>query len=150
MTGVQTCALPISIWEQIFYRSNVIIKIIEKFQLSSQYTPERLLEVYKDSILLELKNYNNIEFSIFRKAKCQFMESDILQLTVEDSVVIQNKTKELKQILEKIFIERCGVPLEIRFLYEESEKLKNSTIGVKMLEEGKDIVSEVEKKKILQ
>ena len=136
-----------AIWEQIFYRSNVIIKIIEKFQLSSQYTPERLLEVYRDSILLELKNYNNIEFSIFRKAKCQFMESDILQLTVEDSVVIQNKTKELKQILEKIFIERCGVPLEIRFLYEESEKLKNSTIGVKMLEEGKDIVSEVEKKK---
>ncbi len=142
-----------AIWEQIFCKANVVIKIIEKFCLSSQYTPKSLLEVYKDSILLELKNYNTIEFSIFRKAKCQFMEEDILQLTVEDSIVVQDKTKELKQILEKIFVERCGVPLEIRFLYEQpkAEKkqiaeeqrveqevaqiLKNSALGAQMLGE---------------
>ncbi len=81
------------------------------------------------------------------------MEEDILQLTVEDSIVAQDKTKELKQILEKIFVERCGVPLEIRFLYEQSntEKkqlleeqrveqevaqiLKNSALGAKILGE---------------
>ena len=142
-----------AIWEQVFCKANIVIKIIEKFCLSSQYTPKSLLEVYKDSILLELKNYNTIEFSIFRKAKCQFMEEDILQLTVEDSIVAQDKTKELKQILEKIFVERCGVPLEIRFLYEQSntEKkqlleeqrveqevaqiLKNSALGAKILGE---------------
>ena len=142
-----------AIWEQVFCKANIVIKIIEKFCLSSQYTPKSLLEVYKDSILLELKNYNTIEFSIFRKAKCQFMEEDILQLTVEDSIVVQDKTKELKQILEKIFVERCGVPLEIRFLYEQSntEKkqlleeqrveqevaqiLKNSALGAKILGE---------------
>ena len=150
-----------AIWEQIFYKNNVTIKIIEKFQLSSQYTPESLLDVYKDSILLELKSYNTIEFSIFRKAKCQFMENDILQLTVEDSVVAQDKTKELKQILEKIFIERCGIPLEIRFLYEEPQVikrqqlkeqkveqevlqiLKNSALGAKLLSEDKTIGSEI-------
>ena len=31
------------------------VKIIEKFQLSSQYTPENFLDVYRQSILLELK-----------------------------------------------------------------------------------------------
>jgi len=144
-----------AIWEQIFYRSEIKIKIIEKFKLSSQYTPKSLLDVYKDSILLELKNYSTIEFSIFQRARCEFTDHDILQLTVTDSVVIQDKTKELKRILEKIFIERCGVPLEIRFLYEEMQSdekwqieerkverevaqiVRNSALGARLYQEGK-------------
>ena len=57
-----------AIWEQVFCKANIVIKIIEKFCLSSQYTPKSLLEVYKDSILLELKNYNTIEIG---RASCR-------------------------------------------------------------------------------
>ena len=37
-----------SIVNQLFRRGNVRVKIYEKFQLSSQYTPENLLAVYQD------------------------------------------------------------------------------------------------------
>lgn len=31
------------------------VKVIEKYQLSEQYTAEKLMDLYKDSILEELK-----------------------------------------------------------------------------------------------
>ena len=37
--------------DQLFPGKRVTIKIQEKFKLSEQYTPEKLLMVYKDSIL---------------------------------------------------------------------------------------------------
>lgn len=41
--------------EQLFPGKRVAIKIQEKYRLSGQYTPEKLLMVYRDSILMELK-----------------------------------------------------------------------------------------------
>ena len=37
-----------------------------------QYTPEKLLKMYKDSLLLELKHYSIVEYSMFRKAQIVF------------------------------------------------------------------------------
>ncbi len=103
--------------QQIFGSVNLTVRLIEFYQLSSQYTPQTLLEDYKESILLELKNYSAIEYSMFSKAECQFAEGNIMQLTMEDSLVEHQKSQELKQILEKIFCERCGIPMEVRFFY---------------------------------
>ena len=73
--------------------------------------------MYRDSLLLELKNYSIIEYSIFRKAECTFPEPDLLHMTVEDTMVNREKAGELKRVLEKIFHERCGIPVEIQFEY---------------------------------
>ena len=47
-----------AIREQFFTGLQMEIKIIETFELSRQYTPEKFLDVYRDSIMLELKNYS--------------------------------------------------------------------------------------------
>ena len=47
----------------------------EKYKLSGQYTPEKLLKVYRDSLLMELKNYSIIEYNIFRKTRYGFSPS---------------------------------------------------------------------------
>ena len=46
-----------AIKDQLFSDVSLQIKMIEKFNLSRQYTPEKLMPMYRDSILLELKNY---------------------------------------------------------------------------------------------
>ena len=102
---------------QLFPGKQLTVKIMEKYRLSSQYTPETLLNVYRDSLLLELKNYSIIEYSIFRKVECTFPEPDLLHMTVEDTMVNREKAGELKRVLEKIFHERCGIPVEIQFEY---------------------------------
>ena len=52
-----------SIENQIFKGKRMTVKIIEKYRLSEQYTARTLLELYKDSILEELKEYSLMEQS---------------------------------------------------------------------------------------
>ncbi|MFR3727593.1 PolC-type DNA polymerase III [Lacrimispora sp.] len=103
--------------EQLFPSKKLSVKIIERFRLSEQYTPQKLLKAYRDSLLMELKNYSIIEYNMFRKAKYQFPERDLLKMTVEDTIVTHEKAGELKRVLEKIFFERCGLPLEVQYEY---------------------------------
>ena len=77
------------------------IKIQEKYRLSEQYTPKKLLDMYKESLLLELKNYSIIEYTMFRKADIRFDKEDLMVLSVEDTIVNRDKTGELKRVLEK-------------------------------------------------
>ncbi len=103
--------------DQLFPRKQVQIRIFEKYRLSEQYTPEKLLKVYRDSLLLELKNYSIVEYSMLRKAECTFPQPDLLHMTIEDTMVNKEKAGELKRILEKVFHERCGMPVEVEFEY---------------------------------
>ena len=114
--------LETGIKQQLFPGKELRIKIIEKYVLSGQYTPEKLLKVYRDSLLLELKHYSIIEYSIFRKAEISFPEPDLMEMTVEDTMVSKEKAGELKRILEKIFHERCGLPVEVRFVYVPAQE----------------------------
>ena len=61
-----------AIKKQCFAKENVTIHIIESFSLSALYTPEKLYDIYKDSILEELKNYSLMEYNLLRSAKMEF------------------------------------------------------------------------------
>ena len=103
-----------AIKEQCFTNEKLTVKIIEKFLLSEQYTAENLFLLYKDSILLELKNYSMFEYNLLRQAQCDFVAPDEMIMTIEESVISKGKAEELIRILEKIFCERCGLSLKIR------------------------------------
>ena len=96
--------------EQLFPGKQIQIHIFEKYTLSEQYTPEKLLTAYRDSLQAELKEYSIVEYSIFRKGTCTFPKPDLLHMTVEDTMVNRDKAGELKRVLEKVFHERCGLP----------------------------------------
>ncbi|MEY8351885.1 PolC-type DNA polymerase III [Lachnospiraceae bacterium 54-53] len=103
--------------EQLFPSKQLTVKIIERFLLSGQYTPQKLLKAYRESLLMELKNYSIIEYNMFRKAEYRFPEPDLLKMTVEDTIVTHEKAGELKRVLEKIFHERCSLPVEVQYEY---------------------------------
>ena len=43
--------------EQFFPRDYIFIKLYERFVLSGQYNPEKLMELYRESILMEIKMF---------------------------------------------------------------------------------------------
>ena len=94
--------------EQLFSNVPLRVKIIERFYLSRQYTPENFLEVYRPSILLELKNHSVFLNHLFSTAEITFPETNKMHLVLVDSVVAKEREEELVHILEKIFCERCG------------------------------------------
>ena len=100
--------------EQLFPGKRITVKIVEKYHLSEQYTPERLLELYRDSIQLELGRCSALLANLFHRAECSFDQEGGMTLALADSMVARERGPELQRILEKVFTERCGLPLEIR------------------------------------
>ena len=118
-----------AITEQIFQNRAIQVKIIESYELSEQYTPKSLIEVYKDSILDELNAYSVLEYNLLRTADMEFPEEDRLILTMDETIIAKTRTDEIIEFLEKVICERCGMNLKIFSQYrkpQESKYRKNS------------------------
>ena len=95
------------------------VHIIERFCLTG-YTPEHLYENYKDSILEEIHRYSAVLFQVLAKSTLTFGEGK-LDVSLEDSIIARSAQKELCEVLDKIFCERCGLPLIIDISYHKAE-----------------------------
>ncbi len=123
------------------FNNAVSIRIIEHFTLSSQYNSENLYKMYEDSILTEIREYSKVEYSLLKKAEIAFNE-DVMMITFKENWISEEKSKELKNILFKIFNERCGVPTEIRFEFVQEEESKFEKMKeLKMQKEVEAILS---------
>ena len=126
-------ALEKEILRQCFPGISIEVKVIEKFRLSEQYTPENFWGIYHSSMALELKNYNMLEYNLFQQAKIEFKGSHDLVLTLPDSLISHEKGEILVEYLEKVFCERCGMDLKVESVYvkvEESKYRKNSALQI--------------------
>ena len=117
-----------SLKKELFGAADVEIKILERFELSGQYTPEKLLELYKDSILYELRAYSILEFNLFRGAKLSFPKPDLMRMELARTTLSEDAADELIRILYKIFVDRCGMDVKIETEFVEAkEKTKKRT-----------------------
>ena len=110
--------------KQFFPKDDICIKIYERFVLSEQYTPEKLMDIYRDCILLELKQCEHMLYTMFRQADIQFSQEDKMQLVLEDSVIARSKEDELICILDKVINERCGFKVKFEVLYKDAATSK--------------------------
>ena len=130
------------IQSQIFRDKNVDVSIIESFELSEQYTPETLFDIYFDSILKELENYSVLEYNLLRTATIEFDKINHMILTVDNTIIAKTRTDEIVEFLEKIVCERCGMDLIIQVEYREPKESKYRKNSVKQIEqEVQNIIS---------
>jgi len=108
------------IGKQFFPNMPIVVKFYEHFTLSAQYDPQKLMDVYGESILLELKETSPVEYNMFKRADIEF-EQDKMKLTLEDTVFGREKAQELSRILEKIYNERCGIAVQVEIAYKEKK-----------------------------
>ena len=113
-----------TIKNQLFPGAALTVKIYERFELSSQYTPENLLELYYESMLYEIQEYSNILYNMLKSAVFSFPATNQMVVSLEDSVIARSKEEELTDILQKIMVERCGFNLEIYTEYHEGKSGK--------------------------
>ena len=110
--------------KQFFPKDNIIIKIYEKFILSGQYNPEKLMDTYKDSVLMELKDTEHMLYTMFRQADMEYPDEQTVKLILEDSVIAKSKEDELIRILDKVLNERCGFSVKFHVDYREAAESK--------------------------
>lgn len=107
--------------KQFFPQDNIAIKIYEHFLLSEQYTPAKLMDIYKESILLELKACEHMLYTMFRQADMDFPDENKMKLILEDGVIAKSKEDELIGILDKVLNERCGFHVTFSVSYKEAK-----------------------------
>ena len=100
------------------------VTVIERFYLSRQYTPDNFLEVYRSSMELELRNYNMLEYNLFKRARISFTGTDHMELVLPDAVIAREKSGILVEYLHKVFCERCGMDLKIDLQFAEAKESK--------------------------
>ena len=98
------------------------VKLYETFHLSAQYDAPAVFGAYKNSMLLELKEYSPMLHSMLKSAELSFEADDKVVLTLEDIPLYHQKSGELLQILDKIVCERCGVRAFFEVAYEEPKE----------------------------
>ena len=107
---------------QLFSDIPIDVRVTEDFRLSRLYTPERLWEVYRPSMLLECRRQDMFLYYLLQKADLSFSGTDCLDLELEDSSVGRSKEKELKEYLAHVFSGRCHMPLKISVSWKKQEK----------------------------
>ena len=88
-------ALERAIASQCFRGVPMEVKVLEKFTLSSQYTPQLFFEAYQSSMGLELKNYSILVFNMFRNAVITFPETNTMHMLLQSTVLARSKEEEL-------------------------------------------------------
>ncbi len=108
--------------KQLFPKNNVSFYIRESFKLSDQYTPKSLMELYKDSIAVELRKESPILYNLYRHAEFTFDDTNIVIMEVPDTIISREKAEELADYLVNVMNVRCGLKSDIRVTYRLEEK----------------------------
>lgn len=127
-------ALEDQIERQCFGGLQLSVTVIERFYLSRQYTPENFLGIYRSSMELELKNYNMLEYNLFKRSRITFPEEHVMAMELPDSVIAREKSEILVEYLHKVFCERCGMDLKAELSFvetEESRYRRNAALQIK-------------------
>lgn len=111
---------------QLFENTDVHVDIIDRYELSEQYTPERLMSIYFDSFEAELKDSSDLEANIFHKAKKEFIDAQRMVLTVEDNFITASKIECIRSKLLKIFQDRFGYYVDISVEYVRERKSRQA------------------------
>ena len=134
-------ALEEQIERQIFAGLGVTVTVIEKFHLSGQYTPQNFLDTYRSSMELELRNYNMLEYNMFKQARITFPGANDLHMILPDSVIAREKSEILIEYLQKVFCERCGMDLKVELEFTETQESKyRKNAAVQIAQEVENVI----------
>ncbi|MGN0408533.1 MAG: PolC-type DNA polymerase III [Bacteroides sp.] len=107
---------------QVFRIKNMDVRIIDRYKLSKQYTPQKIMDVYYDSILFELEKYWTLEYNLLKNSKWVFEKEDEMTLILEDSFLAHTYDKTLREYFEKVFLNRFGFEIDVVYRYEEKKE----------------------------
>ncbi len=123
--------------EQYFPNKGTIINIVQRYELSAQYSPETLLDEYIESIGEELKDKDRLLYETFRKADIEFPDGTTVMLVVEDTVINRERVDMLCQVLHKIIVDRCGINCII------DASFKDATTSIQRRQKDAELINEV-------
>ena len=107
---------------QFFGRVGQKVELSVEYQLSGQYNPETLWNLYQESVIEELGKESRMASFLLKKAEIIFDLDSVpakMCLEVEDTFVNRTLLKDLKQFLETMYEKRFGFSVQVEDSYCE-------------------------------
>ena len=108
--------------KQVFKERSPEVYIDEHYSLSAQYTPRRLMDEYRDSLVSEIASFSHVMGLYFREARVEYEGEESIRVIMEDSCLSRKLSLQLEEALNRIFRERCGVPAMLTVDLEAKKK----------------------------
>ena len=107
--------------KQVFQSAINDIVFVEQYELSEQYTAEKLMPIYYESFLLELKEKSIIDFEIINTASYEFVGNQLI-FDCERNFLSVKRSAELREYFQNLFLERFGYEVQVEFKYHDAPK----------------------------
>ncbi len=107
---------------QVFKMKNMDVRIIDRYHLSKQYTPKKIMELYYNSILFELEKYWMLQYNVLKTSTVEFQGEDCLVITLEDGFMSRTYADDLKDYFTKVFLNRFHMEIDVIYQYAKKEE----------------------------
>lgn len=101
------------------------VNIYERYDLSAQYTPKKLMEIYKDSLLDEIKERSILEYNILNNSEIDYFENTFC-FNVEDNFLYKNVCKDFSNYIIQTFKNRFDYDIQVKFKFYKAKKSKEN------------------------
>ncbi|MFI3171239.1 MAG: PolC-type DNA polymerase III [Eubacteriales bacterium] len=132
---------------QMFANTDMKIEIVERFQLSEQYTPLHLMNEYKESVALELERENVIVGSMFRRSEFSCTDEDDLTILMKESIISEGKKDVILGVIRDVFENRCQMTVNIHVEYQEMQRKRKIDSNAEIQQEINRIMRNLEQSK---
>ena len=105
----------------IFGTRKYEVIIRDHYTLSKQYTLAALIELYKPSLVYEIRKTSHIISRMIEKSEL-YADENVLTLAVEDSRLAKIQAENLKNYLVDTFLDRFNMEIKVGFDYTEVDK----------------------------
>ena len=101
-------ALEDQIERQCFSGLEIQVTVIERFSSFQTVFPGQFSGSLSSSMEVELKNFNMLEYNLFKRAQIAFPSDEQMNLTLPDSVISREKAGFWWNIWKKFFVNDVG------------------------------------------
>lgn len=102
------------------------VNIYERYNLSEQYTPNKLMDMYKDSLLEELRQNNILGYNILNNSKIDCKDNQFF-FNVEDNFIYKNVCGEFSNYITDVFSNKFGCDINIKYKFYKPKDEKQDT-----------------------
>ena len=110
-----------AIKEQFFKDADLTVTVVERFHLSASYKPGNFYDVYRTSMLIELKKISPLFYQMFNHTTFSFPSDVEIEVVLPDTIVARQRHDEFLHYLDKVFHERAGFDTKISYSIEGND-----------------------------
>ena len=124
------------LFRRIFRKVARGVRILDRYDLNTSYTPEKLFDAYRESLETELGRYFHKEYILYKKSDV-FFRDNCLHIVMEKGFFSEQVSDDLKDYFNKLFLNRFFMYVPVVCEYSDStagrfDALKEHELNVRV------------------